>query len=119
MTPSVQVVAMPTKCTAWDLTAFIRLRVALNNLSSAVTSTYMPLIGLGSAELGHACRRLVIKRAWPSCMRTLAGDHERFEQTYFATYPGFYFTGDGCRRDKDGYYWLTGMHACTLCQHCE
>ena len=41
-------------------------------------------------------------------MRTLWGDHERFFQTYFTTYPGFYFTGDGCRRDADGYYWITG-----------
>ena len=41
-------------------------------------------------------------------MRTVYGDHERFVQTYFATYPGKYFTGDGCRRDEDGYYWITG-----------
>jgi acyl-coenzyme A synthetase/AMP-(fatty) acid ligase len=54
------------------------------------------------------CRYLVIKKAWPSSMRTLSGDHERFETTYFKVYPGYYFTGDGCRRDKDGYYWLIG-----------
>src|SRR4028118_1755194 len=41
-------------------------------------------------------------------MRALGGDHERFFQTYFAAYPGLYFTGDGCRRDEDGYYWITG-----------
>ena len=41
-------------------------------------------------------------------MRTVYGDHERFVQTYFSTYPGKYFTGDGCRRDEDGYYWITG-----------
>ena len=41
-------------------------------------------------------------------MRTLANDHTRFEKTYFEVYKGYYFTGDGCRRDKDGYYWLTG-----------
>ena len=41
-------------------------------------------------------------------MRTVYGDHERFVQTYFSTYPGKYFTGDGCRRDADGYYWITG-----------
>ena len=41
-------------------------------------------------------------------MRTVYGDHERFFQTYFTTYPGKYFTGDGCRRDEDGYYWITG-----------
>ena len=43
-------------------------------------------------------------------MRTLSGDHERFETTYFKVYPGYYFTGDGCRRDADGYYWLIGEH---------
>lgn len=56
----------------------------------------------------HGCRYLVIKQAWPSCMRTLSGDHERFVTTYFKVYPGYYFTGDGCRRDADGYYWLIG-----------
>jgi len=54
------------------------------------------------------CRYLVIKRPWPSSMRTLANDHDRFQKTYFEHYKGYYFTGDGCRRDKDGYYWLTG-----------
>lgn len=53
----------------------------------------------------------MIKTAWPSCMRTLSGDHERFETTYFKVYPGYYFTGDGCRRDADGYYWLIGERA--------
>ena len=51
---------------------------------------------------------LVIARSWPGQMRTVWGDHARFFQTYFATYPGKYFTGDGCRRDEDGYYWITG-----------
>ncbi|TZG26340.1 acetate--CoA ligase [Sphingomonas montanisoli] len=51
---------------------------------------------------------LVIARSWPGQMRTVWGDHERFFQTYFSTYPGKYFTGDGCRRDEDGYYWITG-----------
>jgi acetyl-CoA synthetase len=51
---------------------------------------------------------LVIARSWPGQMRTVWGDHERFFQTYFSTYPGMYFTGDGCRRDNDGYYWITG-----------
>ena len=46
--------------------------------------------------------------SWPGQMRTVWGDHERFFQTYFTTYPGLYFTGDGCRRDEDGYYWITG-----------
>ena len=49
-----------------------------------------------------------IARSWPGQMRTVWGDHERFFQTYFTTYPGNYFTGDGCRRDEDGYYWITG-----------
>ena len=52
--------------------------------------------------------RLVLKRGWPGQARTLYGDHERFHQTYFSTFPGLYFTGDGCRRDADGYYWITG-----------
>ncbi|SNS26608.1 acetyl-coenzyme A synthetase [Sphingomonas laterariae] len=51
---------------------------------------------------------LVIARSWPGQMRTVWGDHQRFFQTYFTTYPGKYFTGDGCRRDEDGYYWITG-----------
>ncbi|WP_417454960.1 acetate--CoA ligase [Kiloniella sp.] len=51
---------------------------------------------------------LCISDSWPGQMRTLYGDHERFVQTYFSTYDGLYFTGDGCRRDEDGYYWITG-----------
>lgn len=51
---------------------------------------------------------LCIKDSWPGQMRTVWGDHERFEKTYFADYKGYYFTGDGCRRDADGYYWITG-----------
>jgi acetyl-CoA synthetase len=51
---------------------------------------------------------LVITDSWPGQMRTVWGDHERFFQTYFTTYPGLYFSGDGCRRDEDGYYWITG-----------
>ena len=51
---------------------------------------------------------LVIADSWPGQMRTVWGDHARFFQTYFSTYPGKYFTGDGCRRDADGYYWITG-----------
>ena len=52
--------------------------------------------------------RLCMKASWPGMMRTVYGDHERFIQTYLSTYPGMYFTGDGCHRDKDGYYWITG-----------
>ncbi|MFP4377321.1 MAG: acetate--CoA ligase, partial [Spirochaetales bacterium] len=51
---------------------------------------------------------LAIKRAWPSMARTIQDDHPRFLQTYLAPYKGYYFTGDGCRRDEDGYYWITG-----------
>ncbi|MCU7893079.1 MAG: acetate--CoA ligase [Candidatus Thiodiazotropha sp. (ex Ustalcina ferruginea)] len=55
-----------------------------------------------------AAGNLAIKQPWPSMMRTLYGDHKRFFETYFALYPGYYFTGDGARRDEDGYYWITG-----------
>ena len=58
----------------------------------------------GNGVSGNLC----IKFPWPGIMRTLYGDHERFYQTYFSMYPGKYFTGDGCRRDEDGYYWITG-----------
>ncbi|NNF90379.1 MAG: acetate--CoA ligase, partial [Boseongicola sp.] len=51
---------------------------------------------------------LCIKDSWPGQMRTVWGDHERFEKTYFSDYKNYYFTGDGCRRDADGYYWITG-----------
>ncbi len=51
---------------------------------------------------------LAISEPWPGQMRTVYGDHKRFEETYFQQYKGFYFTGDGCRRDEDGYYWITG-----------
>ena len=57
---------------------------------------------------GAAQGALVITDSWPGQMRTVYGDHERFYQTYFSQYPGMYFTGDGCRRDEDGYYWITG-----------
>jgi acetyl-CoA synthetase len=59
---------------------------------------------LDGAVSGNLC----IARSWPGQMRTVYGDHERFVQTYFSTYKGKYFTGDGCRRDEDGYYWITG-----------
>jgi acetyl-CoA synthetase len=59
--------------------------------------------------LEGACEgALVITRPWPGQMRSVYGDHERFADTYFRTYPGTYFTGDGARRDEDGYYWITG-----------
>jgi len=59
---------------------------------------------LDGATEGNLC----LADSWPGQMRTVFGDHERFVQTYFSTFPGKYFTGDGCRRDEDGYYWITG-----------
>ncbi len=64
--------------------------------------------GDGKELEGAAEGNLCIADSWPGQMRTVYGDHERFVQTYFSTYPGRYFTGDGCRRDEDGYYWITG-----------
>ena len=58
----------------------------------------------GNPASGYLC----IKTAWPSLMRTVYGDHERFRQTYFDRFPGYYMTGDGATRDEDGYYWITG-----------
>ena len=62
----------------------------------------------GKALEGATEGNLCIADSWPGQMRTVYGDHERFVQTYFSTYPGKYFTGDGCRRDEDGYCWITG-----------
>ncbi|SFU08027.1 acetyl-coenzyme A synthetase [Pseudoalteromonas sp. DSM 26666] len=62
----------------------------------------------GNTLEGAVEGNLVILDSWPSQARTVYGDHERFEQTYFSAYPGVYFTGDGCRRDEDGDYWITG-----------
>ncbi|MFO7608080.1 MAG: acetate--CoA ligase [Candidatus Krumholzibacteriia bacterium] len=61
-----------------------------------------PLVGNGIS--GNLC----IAQSWPGQARTVWGDHHRFYETYFSQYPGYYFTGDGCRRDEDGYYWITG-----------
>jgi len=57
---------------------------------------------------GATSGNLVITRSWPGQMRTVYGDHKRFFETYFQMYPGYYFTGDGARRDEDGYFWITG-----------
>jgi acetyl-CoA synthetase len=57
---------------------------------------------------GAGSGALFIEEAWPGIMRTVFGQHERFKETYFSRVPGLYFTGDGCRRDEDGYYWITG-----------
>ncbi len=79
-------------------------------------SATLPFFGVEPALLdekgnelrGAAEGALVIKRSWPGQMRTVYGDHERFRDTYFRMFPGTYFTGDGARRDADGYYWITG-----------
>nr|AMT98406.1 acetyl-CoA synthetase [Dunaliella tertiolecta] len=60
-------------------------------------------------ELQGECEGLLMmRRPWPSTLRSVYGDHKRYEENYFGPYPGYYFTGDGARRDKDGYYWITG-----------
>merc|ERR1711937_191924 len=92
----------------------------LTNLPGATAckpgSAGLPFFGVEPEILGDAgevsegeCRgRLVIKRPTPSMLRTVYGDHQRFEETYFSQYEGYYFPGDGCKRDADGYYWITG-----------
>ncbi len=79
-------------------------------------SATKPLFGIrpqivdaeGKPQEGAASGNLVLLDSWPGQMRTVYGDHQRFANTYFRTYRGKYFTGDGCRRDEDGYYWITG-----------
>jgi len=79
-------------------------------------SASLPFFGIEPAlvdaegrELDGATEgNLIIKNSWPGQMRTVYGDHKRFAETYFSAYPGNYFTGDGCRRDEDGFYWITG-----------
>lgn len=67
------------------------------------------IVDANGTILEGACEgNLVLKDAWPGMMRTVYGDHQRFIDTYFKAYPGLYFTGDGARRDADGYYWITG-----------
>jgi len=70
----------------------------------------MPAIVDNDGKLleGACSGNLVILQPWPGMMRTVYGDHQRFVDTYFKTYPGKYFTSDGARRDQDGYYWITG-----------
>jgi acetyl-CoA synthetase len=62
----------------------------------------------GKVQDSAASGNLCLADSWPGMMRTVYGDHQRFVETYFSAYPGKYFTGDGCRRDEDGYYWITG-----------
>lgn len=79
-------------------------------------SATLPLPGVEPALLtnegqeiqGEGKGLLVLKDSWPGQMRTVYRDHNRFEETYFSSFPGYYFTGDGCHRDSDGYYWITG-----------
>src|SRR5690606_38466972 len=79
-------------------------------------SATLPFIGIepvivdtnGKELEGAVEGALSIAKSWTGMMRTVYGDHARFEQTYFSTFPGKYFTGDGARRDADGYYWITG-----------
>jgi acetyl-CoA synthetase len=79
-------------------------------------SATRPLFGIEPAIVdnegrvldGAASGNLVLTGSWPGQMRTVYGDHQRFVETYFTTYPGMYMTGDGARRDEDGYYWITG-----------
>jgi acetyl-CoA synthetase len=80
-------------------------------------SATLPFFGIEPAVLDDQGKELegngvsgllCFKRAWPSRARTIQNDHERFVETYLKPYPGYYFTGDGCRRDKDGYWWITG-----------
>ncbi len=73
-----------------------------------VEPALMDAEGQRIADSGPASGNLVICRSWPGQMRTIYGDHQRFIETYFSTYPGLYFTGDGARRDEDGYWWITG-----------
>ena len=63
----------------------------------------------GTEILGNEVSGLLaIKKSWPGQMRTVYGDHQRFKDTYFSQFNGYYFTGDGAQRDEDGYYWITG-----------
>jgi acetyl-CoA synthetase len=79
-------------------------------------SATLPMFGVepvlldekGAEIIGAGSGNLAIKRSWPSQIRSVYGDHQRLIDTYFSTYPGYYFTGDGARRDEDGYYWITG-----------
>uniref|UniRef100_A0A9J8DBZ6 Acetyl-coenzyme A synthetase n=1 Tax=Cyprinus carpio carpio TaxID=630221 RepID=A0A9J8DBZ6_CYPCA len=85
-------------------------------LSKPIMNKTCPFFGVQPAVLnehgeeleGEAEGYLVFRKPWPGIMRGVYGNQERFESTYFRKFPGFYVTGDGCRRDKDGYYWITG-----------
>ena len=86
---------------ATDLKAGSATRPFFGVQPALVTAEGTPIEGPGAGNL-------IITDSWPGQMRTVYGDHKRFVDTYFMAYPGNYFTGDGCRRDEDGYYWITG-----------
>uniref|UniRef100_A0A8D0CND5 Acetyl-coenzyme A synthetase n=1 Tax=Scleropages formosus TaxID=113540 RepID=A0A8D0CND5_SCLFO len=102
----------PVVDTFWQ-TETVRL---LRNSSPCPSRPTLPFFGVQPAILnedgeeleGEAEGYLVFRQPWPGIMRTVYGNQERFENTYFKKFPGFYVTGDGCRRDQDGYYWITG-----------
>uniref|UniRef100_A0A674CTQ9 acetate--CoA ligase n=1 Tax=Salmo trutta TaxID=8032 RepID=A0A674CTQ9_SALTR len=74
-----------------------------------ILSIVPAILNESGEELEGPCEGyLVFKQPWPGVMRTVYGNHQRFETTYFKKFPGYYVSGDGCRRDKDGYYWITG-----------
>nr|XP_002740861.2 PREDICTED: acetyl-coenzyme A synthetase, cytoplasmic-like [Saccoglossus kowalevskii] len=79
----------------------------INQFYTAPTAIRL-LMKHGKSFVEKRAHWIVFKRPWPGIMRTVYGDHERFEKTYFTKFPGYYVTGDGCRRDADGYYWITG-----------
>jgi len=100
---------MPGSCAAVNCTAPGAAALKPGSAAFPFFGVKPEVVDAGGTVLDGACEgNLVIADSWPGQMRTVYGDHERFMQTYFATYPGKYFTGDGCRRDADGYYWITG-----------
>ena len=88
---------------ATDLKPGSATRPVFGIVPALVSNEGQPLPETGAAE-----GNLIIERSWPGQARTIYGDHQRFIDTYFSTYPGAYFTGDGARRDEDGYWWITG-----------
>uniref|UniRef100_A0A8C3B3Z5 Propionate--CoA ligase n=1 Tax=Cyclopterus lumpus TaxID=8103 RepID=A0A8C3B3Z5_CYCLU len=104
----------PVVDTYWQ-TETVSAQLAFSYISKSCSETF-PFFGVeptilnehGEELEGEGEGYLVFRRPWPGIMRTVYRNHERFEKTYFKKFPGFYVTGDGCRRDKDGYYWITG-----------
>ena len=102
--------------TLWGLVALSLISALPGATDLKPGSATLPFFGVqpaivdtnGTPIEGEGEGNLVILDSWPGQMRTVYGDHQRFIDTYFKAYPGTYFTGDGCRRDADGYYWITG-----------